>query len=235
MSRTFDRVVIAVPDLAAAKAEYGHFFGADFVDVEPEGAAARAWLALDNTVLELAEHRDEKPRIKGLVITGGENSTEQQWRNTLGLDIAVSDGQASGDFRVAEANESRRGFVSRVDHVVLRTSDAEACIRLFRDELGLRLALDKTVPQWGGRMLFFRAGKMTLEVIEGDGAGDDDINFWGIAYQCRDIEAASVGLRLRGVEHSSIREGRKPGTRVVTPQTQVLGIPTLIVEPGTAT
>ena len=41
--------------------------------------------------------------------------------------------------------------VVAIDHVVLMTTDAEDCIRLFGRDLGMRLALDKTVEKWGGR------------------------------------------------------------------------------------
>ena len=118
-----------------------------------------------------------------------------------------------------------------VDHVVLRTSDAEACIDLFEGELGIRLALDKTVPEWGGRMLFFRHGKMTLEVIQHLQRPPEQDFFWGITYLCKDIDATVAQLDRRGVAHSPVREGRKPGTRVTTVKSHCLGLPTLLIGP----
>ena len=114
---------------------------------------------------------------------------------------------------------------------MLRTRDAEACIALFTDQLGGRLALDKSAPEWGGRMLFFRTGQLTLEVIEAEKDKPSRDRFWGIAYQCPDIQE-TVGLLLEnGVEVSDIRAGRKPGTRVATVKSACQGIPTLLIEP----
>ncbi|RLA53737.1 MAG: hypothetical protein DRQ65_05885 [Gammaproteobacteria bacterium] len=84
-------------------------------------------------------------------------------------------------------------------------------------------------------MLFFRAGKVTLEVIESDREQAGSNFFWGIAYQCSDLEEASREFTGRGVLVSEIRDGRKPGTRVATVKSHCLGIPTLLIEPATAT
>jgi hypothetical protein len=98
--------------------------------------------------------------------------------------------------------------------------------------LGIRLALDQTVPEWGGRMLFFRAGKLTLEVIDSGSDGPGQDYFWGIAYQCPDIVEIAGQLAERGVELSELRAGRKPGSRVATLKSHNLGIPTLLLEPA---
>jgi catechol 2,3-dioxygenase-like lactoylglutathione lyase family enzyme len=119
-----------------------------------------------------------------------------------------------------------------VDHLVLRTDNAQSCIELFASTLGIRLALDRTVPEWGGRMLFFRAGKLTLEAIQSD---DDTLkgnHFHGIAFQCQNIERTAEDLVERGVTLSDIREGRKPGTFVATVKSHCLGLPTLLIQPA---
>ncbi|GAB3109142.1 hypothetical protein G8770_23135 [Aestuariicella hydrocarbonica] len=121
--------------------------------------------------------------------------------------------------------------ITSVDHIVLHTNDADDCIRLFGDGgLGIRLALDKNVPEWGGRMLFFRVGKLTLEIIEPTTpfAGDDF--FWGIAFRVDDIQAVHRRLSRAGVSLSQPRKGRKPGTWVVTVNSHQLGIPTLLLQ-----
>ena len=81
-------------------------------------------------------------------------------------------------------------------------------------------------------MLFFRAGKLTLEVIQSDDAQPDENFFWGIAYQCSALEATTEALVERGVVLSGLREGRKPGTRVATVKSHGLEIPTLLIEPA---
>ena len=81
-------------------------------------------------------------------------------------------------------------------------------------------------------MLFFRAGKLTLEVIESDSEDARGNFFWGIAYQCPDIERASAEFMARGVALSDVRQGRKPGTRVASIKSHCLQIPTLLIEPA---
>lgn len=145
--------------------------------------------------------------------------------NCRGLDIQAAT-QMPGKVDPASAAETG---IQSVDHVVLRTADAADCIRLFRDDLGMRLALDQTVEKWGGRMLFFREGAMTLEVIESSSKAPSQDYFWGICYRCADIEATHADLTSRGVSLSDIREGRKPGTRVATIRSHVGGIPSLLL------
>ncbi len=123
--------------------------------------------------------------------------------------------------------------VSSVDHIVVNTSDGDDIVRLFRDDLGIRLALDQTVEKWGGRMLYFRVGKFTIEVIDrqkSDPTTAPD-SFWGIALQTEDIRSTHSRLQEAGVTISEIRTGRKPGTLVATPKSHTLGIPTLLIGP----
>src|SRR5258705_9713362 len=56
--------------------------------------------------------------------------------------------------------------VSGIDHAVVQTSDAEAAIALYRDGLGLRLALDRSFPDWGMRLVFVRVGGVTIEIAQ---------------------------------------------------------------------
>ena len=158
------------------------------------------------------------------------NASGELVDNPLQLDIRLCDGRATSDLR---RRAGPQGTGLRVDHLVLRTDDAQACIALFADQLGIRLALDKTVPEWGGRMLFFRTGQLTLEVIESDRDAAGGNYFWGIAYQCQDIAETGGAMAQRGVALSDIRTGRKPGTRVATLKSHCLGIPTLLIEPPT--
>src|SRR5574341_908872 len=51
--------------------------------------------------------------------------------------------------------------VHGIDHVVIQPADPEATRTLYGERLGLRLALDKSFPQWGARLMFFRVGRIT--------------------------------------------------------------------------
>jgi catechol 2,3-dioxygenase-like lactoylglutathione lyase family enzyme len=231
MSKAFDRIRVTVADLEEAIGQFQALLGAKAWP--DESIPDTAWVGLPNTVLELVEVPGATAAISGLVISDHQAGREAEpVSNHSGLDLARCDGSASAQFRDEQAGAQSPGL--RVDHLVLRTADAEACVELFSRQLGIRLALDKTVPEWGGRMLFFRAGKLTLEVIESDQSAPGSDHFWGIAFQCDDIDREVSRLRSAGVEITEVRAGRKPGTRVATVKSHCLGIPTLLIEPVSA-
>ena len=230
----FDRIVIAVPGLADATREYRQLLGMEPAPVE--GEPQRAWFVLPNTVIELVQAPLERAVIEGLVFASADGgATEMPVANARGLHLSLSDGRRTAAIRGRHEEAGAVGL--GVDHLVLRTTDADDCIALFGQQLGIRLALDKTVPEWGGRMLFFRAGKLTLEVIEWAGGHGNSDHFWGIAYQCADLDRLPRQLAARGVSLSDVRAGRKPGSRVATVKSHSLGLPTLLLQPpakGTA-
>jgi hypothetical protein len=218
-----DRIVIAVPELDSGVAEYRQLLGCSPLPGLPQ--ADRCCFDLNNTVVELALS-DEPPGLRGLVFAcGAANPSETSLENSRGLDLRLADASATAAMRAGGAPSDLW-----VDHLVLRTGDADGCIELFAQQLGIRLALDQNVPEWGGRMLFFRTGKLTLEVIAPNSDAPARDAFWGIAYRCADIEQTSRQLAERGVELSSIRSGRKAGTRVMTVKSHCLGIPTLLIQ-----
>ncbi len=229
MINGFDRIVVAVPDPDGALADCRLLLGAPGEGADRTGRYS-GWLALANTVIQLVQAPPGGAGIRGLVLADpDEAEADRPLANALGLDLSLCDGSASADCRQQAGGLPRLS----VDHLVLRTTDAEACIRLFSQQLGIRLALDRDVPEWGGRMLFFRAGKLTLEVIEPASQPPQADHFWGIAYRCANIEEEAARLRERGVELSAIRAGRKSGTRVATVKSHCLGIPTLLIGPAT--
>jgi catechol 2,3-dioxygenase-like lactoylglutathione lyase family enzyme len=231
MGSVLDRIIINVPDLAAAVTQYEQLLGvASLPRVTSRGATA-AWLGLPNVLIELVQCRLDTAAIGAVAFSSASaGEGDEPIVNPLQLDLSLCNGRGSAIFR--RQHPRCLSMDLRVDHLVLRTEDAQACIELFADQLGMRLALDKTVPQWGGRMLFFRAGKLTLEVIESDREQTGGDFFWGIAYQCPNLEETSRELAERGVLLSEIRDGRKPGTRVATVKSHCLGIPTLLIEPA---
>ncbi|NIB43961.1 VOC family protein [Pseudomaricurvus alkylphenolicus] len=234
----FNRIQFACADLDQSVSEYQYLFGSEpgwrgEVSVGEETVSA-AWFYLQNTVLELLCLPEKKPGLWGLVLECEQDSlqgVQLESEASRSLPITLQSRQLTLDHAPGESQLqdmwSAIAAIPRVDHLVLYTSDADDCIRLFGD-LGMRLALDQTVPEWGGRMVFFRCGKLTLEIIEpGKGLKGADY-FWGIAYQAEDIEA--VCARLSEATLSAVRDGRKPGTRVATLKSHHLGIPTLLVQ-----
>lgn len=220
MFSSFDHILIDVPDIVAARAEYSALLGQPV----PEDT-----VRLGNVDIRLREtSQAKKPRVAALAL--------QDKTLDAAATRALDGGPRDIPLLLANARDceyhddvaSETGIYA-VDHLVLQTGDAEACIDLFRDHLGLRLALDQEVPEWGGRMLFFRMGKMTLEVIQNLEKPLAADFFWGLTFLCRDIEQTTSNLDAVGIEHSTIREGRKPGTRVSTVKSHCLGLPTLLI------
>jgi len=134
--------------------------------------------------------------------------------------------------------------VGRLDHVVVMTRAPEHALAFYGDALGLRLALDKTFEKRGVRLIFFRAGGLTLEIgasleqapnasrdLDTGAAGAEDDVLWGLAHQVEDADAARARIEGAGLGVSSVRDGHKPGTRVFTVKDAPFGIPTLFIEP----
>jgi catechol 2,3-dioxygenase-like lactoylglutathione lyase family enzyme len=125
--------------------------------------------------------------------------------------------------------------VHGIDHVVVRTADPDAARAFYGERLGLRLALDKSFPQWGARLMFFRVGRITVEVAarhdaEPDPAAPDQA--WGISWRVGDADAARARLLEAGFDVSEVRSGRRPGTRVLSVRGDPCGVATLMLEPS---
>jgi catechol 2,3-dioxygenase-like lactoylglutathione lyase family enzyme len=128
--------------------------------------------------------------------------------------------------------------ISAVDHVVVRSEDPEATIRFYRDQLGVRLAVDKAFEQWDARLLFFRVGGVTIEVaapfktVERPAPHD---SFWGVSWRTPNVHAARARLAAAGFDVSEVRTGRRPGTDVCTVRAPTHGVATLLIGPSATT
>jgi hypothetical protein len=69
---------------------------------------------------------------------------------------------------------------------------------------------------------------VTLEVVQDPRAPEQDA-LAGVAYRTRDIELACSRLAAAGFAISGPRDGRKPGTRVLTVKDGTSGVPTLVI------
>jgi catechol 2,3-dioxygenase-like lactoylglutathione lyase family enzyme len=124
-----------------------------------------------------------------------------------------------------------------LDHVVIQSHDLDATAALYRDRLGLRLALDRCFEPRRLRILFFRLGGVTLEVVgpldsEPDPQAPDRL--WGLAYRVGDVSSAQRRLAEAGFDVSEVRAGFKPGTRVCTVRGETHGVATLVIGPDEA-
>jgi catechol 2,3-dioxygenase-like lactoylglutathione lyase family enzyme len=118
-----------------------------------------------------------------------------------------------------------------LDHVVVSTEDSERAAALYGARLGLDLALDRSHHDWG-QLLFFRCGDLVVEVVRRPVAGGDANHdkLWGLSWRVDDIEAARARLIAAGLDVSEVRNGRKPGTRIMTVRDGTCGIQTVLLE-----
>lgn len=145
-------------------------------------------------------------------------------------DLVVGGGWALGIEQPA-ADDTSGGTGIVLDHIVVRSADAQRAVADYGGRLGLDLRLERQAPQWGSRMLFFRCGDAVLEVVvplDGSHQGPDAVS--GIAWRVPDIDRAVQRLGEAGLELSEIRKGRKPGTRVCTVRDARMGLPTLLIQ-----
>lgn len=123
--------------------------------------------------------------------------------------------------------------VTGLDHLVIRTPNPERAIALYAGRLGLSLRLDRSHADWGARLLFFRCGPLTVELIHelGQGIGEGADRLWGLSWRVADVAGAHARLREAKVDLSDIRRGRRPGTRVATVRSHSAGVATLLIGP----
>jgi catechol 2,3-dioxygenase-like lactoylglutathione lyase family enzyme len=121
--------------------------------------------------------------------------------------------------------------IDGLDHVVVATEDSERAAAFYGARLGLDMALDRSHQDWG-QLMFFRCGDLIVEVVRRPVAGGDPAHdrLWGLSWRVGDIDAARARLIAAGVDVSEVRNGRKPGTRVMTVRNGTCGIQTILLE-----
>jgi catechol 2,3-dioxygenase-like lactoylglutathione lyase family enzyme len=124
-----------------------------------------------------------------------------------------------------------KGAVKAIDHVVVNTMNPDRATAIYGARLGLRLALDRSNPDWDARLMFFRTGDLTIELAHrlSKGEGDAPDRLFGLTWRVDDIEAAHARMNEAGLTLSGIRAGRRAGTRVFTVRDGTLNVPTLIL------
>lgn len=130
--------------------------------------------------------------------------------------------------------ETAPSAITGLDHIVIGTPAPERAAALYGARLGLDMALDRSNPDWGVRLMFFRCGDMIVEIAHSlkDGAGEGPDTFRGLSWRVADIDAAQARLTGSGFNVSEVRIGRKPGTRICTVRDRTSGVPTLLIQPA---
>ena len=111
---------------------------------------------------------------------------------------------------------------------MVKTRRADAAKTFYSEQLGIRLALEQDVPEWGGTQLFFRASSMSIEVIASDQAPEQD-ELWGLALKTQDMRYPRAADDVR---HRSLGDSRRPQTRHASLYREIsyTGVPTLLIQ-----
>jgi hypothetical protein len=114
---------------------------------------------------------------RGVATTNGtrlELSTEA----SHGVPIALV--ERSGPPAPSPVTADEASAISELDHVVIRTPNPERAIAFYAGRLGLDLRLDRSNPEWGARLLFFRCGDLVVEIAHDlkNGVSDGPDHLW---------------------------------------------------------
>ncbi|HKV16519.1 MAG TPA: VOC family protein [Reyranella sp.] len=121
--------------------------------------------------------------------------------------------------------------ITALDHIVIRSPDPERAVALYGGRLGLDLRLDRSNPQWGARLLFFRCADLVVEIAHDlkTAVSAEPDRLWGLSWRTPDIARCHARLRKAGVELSELRDGRRPGTQVFTVHSHTANVPTIVI------
>jgi catechol 2,3-dioxygenase-like lactoylglutathione lyase family enzyme len=235
MIDALDHVTLAVADLPRALGDYAALLGC-----EPDGNRFRLGnIALDLVAASAAGLAGITFATRDLAKAHrllGQRALAPEQRDvaialpvaqTYGIPIALTTASAGN------APPADPGVMTGLDHLVIGTPDPERAIVLYAGRLGLDLRLDRSNPDWGMRLLFFRCGDLVVEVAHrlAGGATDGPDRFYGFSWRVADIAAAHTRITAAGFNVSEIRSGRRPGTRVFTVHDRTHGAPTIVLGP----
>lgn len=121
--------------------------------------------------------------------------------------------------------------ISSLDHIVVRTPNPERAIAFYAGRLGLDLRLDRSNPEWGARLLFFRCGDLVVEIAHDlkKGVSDGPDQLWGLSWRASDIARVNARLKAAGIDVSEVRTGRRPGTQIFSVNSGTENVPTIVI------
>ena len=251
MIKSLDRITYLASSLEKAEKTFSSFF-----DLKPSKrviSTDKNYESLiyifENMCFEVIEKKDdlsEKNKLYGfsllsddlssidISIISEKNNRQEEFEDKV-QSVKSIDIKQSPDFQLLvneyedlDIDRENKNNLFALDHLVLTTNKSDELINLCEKELGIRLALDQFVEKWGGRMLFFRTGQATIEVIDNKVEGNDQ--FWGLAWKTKDIRKKREYLIENGFNVSDVKDGRKKDTLVATVKFDEVKIPTLLVE-----
>ena len=148
-----------------------------------------------------------------------------------GVPIALIESSSTPAPSPSPAAVDEPSAISALDHVVIRTPNPERAVAFYAGRLGLDLRLDRSNPEWGSRLLFFRCGDLVVEIAHDlkTGVSDGPDHLWGLSWRTPDIAKANARLKAAGVDVSAPRTGRRPGTQVFSVNSHTEGVPTIVI------
>jgi len=163
------------------------------------------------------------------VATARNASLDLSSESTHGVPIALV--ERTGTPPPSPVTVDEASAISSLDHVVIRSPNPERAIAFYAGRLGLDLRLDRSNPEWGARLLFFRCGDLVVEVAHDlkKGVSDAPDRLWGLSWRTPDIAKANARLKAAGLDVSEPRDGRRPGSQVFTVKDHTEGVPTLVI------
>jgi catechol 2,3-dioxygenase-like lactoylglutathione lyase family enzyme len=237
----FHTITLRAADVDAAAGAYGAVL--DLAGHATEGGVR---FAMANVTLELRPSPAGEPEGIFAVtfatpdLEGARRTLERRGAaSRLEDGLALIDAGAAGGVRIAlterAAAAGPAGAVA-LDHLVVHTADADRAAAFYGARLGLDLRLDRSNPDWGSRLLFFRCGDAVVEVAAKLGAPRSQTpdTLGGVALRTPDPDAAQSRLARAGFDVSETRPGRKPGTRVFTVRSGLAAGPALMIGQATA-
>ena len=150
---------------------------------------------------------------------------------THGVPISLTERTAGPTVPSALGQSDEASSIAALDHVVIRSPNPERAIALYAGRLGLSLRLDRSNPEWGSRLLFFRCADLVIEIAHDlkNGVSDGPDRLWGLSWRVADIAGANARMRAAGIDVSDRRDGRRPGSQVFTVRSHTGGVPTLVI------
>jgi catechol 2,3-dioxygenase-like lactoylglutathione lyase family enzyme len=250
-----DHVTVEVADLKAATEDYVALLGRN----PSVGTSHEVWFGLANMALRLREassdrglttvvfsvgERDAALRLaqrRGLASEAGEMEipgapetariVKIASRATFGPCVQLIERPTGHRHPVAVYTQGEMSAVSGLDHVVVKTPNPDRAVALYGGRLGLDLRLERSNPQWGTRLFFFRTGGVTVEISHAlsEGVSSKPDAYRGLAWRVPDAVSAQARLAARGVNVSEVRTGRRAGSHVFTIRDRTGGVPTLML------
>jgi catechol 2,3-dioxygenase-like lactoylglutathione lyase family enzyme len=150
---------------------------------------------------------------------------------TQGVTIFLVERKSDASPIISSTTCDANAAISGLDHIVIATPNPERAAALYGARLGLEMKLDRSNPEWGSRLMFFKCGDLIVEVAHDlkKGVSDAPDRAWGLSWRVPDIAAARERLLQAGVNVSEVRTGRKPGTQVFTARGHTANVPTIVI------